>query len=42
MDKNLKRIVVLSVINGIAIYYFNKWLDKKALLPKPVTENEKK
>ena len=34
MDKNLQRIIILSIINGLTIYYMNKWLDEKDLIPK--------
>jgi len=41
MDRNLKRIILLSVINGVTLYYLNKWLIDKEIIPsKQVQENE--
>lgn len=40
MSSELKRIIILSVINGIAIHYLNKWLDEKKVLPSTPSDNE--
>lgn len=37
MDDNLKRIIIISVVNGVTIYFINKWLDRSRILP-PKTE----
>lgn len=33
MDSNLKRIILISIVNGIALYYINRMMDKADLLP---------
>ncbi|WP_323027996.1 hypothetical protein [Gelidibacter japonicus] len=38
MNDDLKRIIIISIVNGIAIYYINKMLDKSKVLP-PKKEN---
>lgn len=36
MNDDLKRILIISIVNGISIYYIHKLLDKtKVLPPKP-------
>lgn len=41
MNDDLKRIIIISVVNGIALYYVNKIMSKtKVLAPKSEKQDD--
>lgn len=42
MSDNLKRIIIISIVNGLALYYIHKLLEKGNVLPPLPTNNDQK